>query len=109
MIVKLFEIRDAGTFIPALAIELAPDCGQDRYLLRRAGFSSCHRYIVLMSLLDPNRCEHDPVAWPASPRTMREAHRYIVSHWDELTRGDMIDVEFIKGESTAPKISERTV
>lgn len=41
MIVKAIEIRDKGTFIPAVAIEMTPDPSQSenqRYLLHRAGY-----------------------------------------------------------------------
>lgn len=35
---KLLEIRDAGTFIPAMAIKICANDSKDDYLLRRAGF-----------------------------------------------------------------------
>jgi hypothetical protein len=40
-------------------------------------------------------------------RTMQTAHIYIDEHFAELNDGDVIDVEFILGESTEKKISER--
>jgi hypothetical protein len=39
--------------------------------------------------------------------THRVAHDHIRQHWDELRDGDVIDVEFILGRSSAPKVSER--
>lgn len=40
MTAKTIEIRDRGTFVPALAIRLEPTNEADRYLLGRAGYSS---------------------------------------------------------------------
>jgi|ERR1700733_410575 hypothetical protein len=47
----------------------------------------------------------DPYGW--TNRTMLAAHLYVTGHFDELTDGDVVDVEFVLGESTAPKLSER--
>ena len=38
---------------------------------------------------------------------MPNAHCYIERKWRELKDGDVIDVEFILGETTSIKISER--
>ena len=38
---------------------------------------------------------------------MGSAHRHIELNWDTLNSGDVIDVEFIRGEVDAPKVSER--
>jgi hypothetical protein len=38
---------------------------------------------------------------------MVEAHRYIEENWNALSDGDVIDVEFILGETKEKKISER--
>jgi len=35
------------------------------------------------------------------------AHQYIRVHFDELKDGDVVDVQFIMGKTTEPKISER--
>jgi hypothetical protein len=39
----------------------------------------------------------------------REAHRHIASNWDDLASGAVIDCEYLRGESDAPKISERLI
>ena len=38
---------------------------------------------------------------------MIEAHRHIQYSWDELESGDVVDVEYILGESKFKKVSER--
>jgi hypothetical protein len=50
---------------------------------------------------------YDPYHWPRDPRTKPYAHVYIEAHWHDLKDGDVIDVEFILGETTSPKVSER--
>lgn len=99
MIVKLFEIRDRGTFIAALAIQVS---GADGWLMRRAGFQSPMIYLVALAT---ERACYDPYNW--GNRTMSTAHHRIVEDWDTLADGAVIDVEFIRGETDAPKRSEQ--
>lgn len=108
MITKTIEIRDEGTFIPALVIRLEPGCEADRYLLARGGYGTIpaqqREYVVLVRLPDC-KAQHDPYAWGG--RTMPTAHQFAVDHFDEITSGDVVDVEFILGERGEPKQSER--
>ena len=48
---------------------------------------------------------YDPYSW--GDRTYSVAHNYIQEHWDEIKAGDVIDVEYILGETPEPKLSER--
>lgn len=85
--IKLFEIRDAGTFITAAAV-------------RRKS------YIILFNL-HTLEAKFDFDDWPLPVRTYRIAHEYIIEHWDELSSAEVIDVEYILGESSTKKESER--
>lgn len=96
---KLFEIRDRGTFIPALAIRVS---GEDGYLLRRAGFQSPMIYLIALAT---EKAHYDPFGW--GNRTMNTAHQFIEAQWDTLTDGDVVDVEYVLGESKTPKRSEQ--
>ena len=108
MTTKTFEIRDRGTCIQALAIQLEPSDDRDGYLLERAGYGSTpadqREYIILLRLYDGSG-SHDPYSH-GHGRTMGLAHLHILDHFDELENGAVIDVEFIQGETTAPKRSE---
>lgn len=103
----MLEVRDKMTFIPILVIDMSSDLANegDRYLLRRAGFGSsgCFQVVHLNSGLS----HYDPYDWPDRSRTMRVAHNFIDEHFDDLKSGDVIDVEFILGETSEKKISER--
>jgi hypothetical protein len=102
---KLLEIRDHHTLIPALATRIDPDRfdANERYLFGRVGFSGDN--YVLLTNLDPVTTQYDSFSW-GSARTMGNAHRFIKAHWDELKNGDVVDVEFILGETTEPKRNE---
>jgi len=103
---KLFEIRDAATFIPVMCIAIQPDRHKkEDYLLRRAGFGPDFRLIQVV-WLENNKTSYDPYGWGGG-RTLPEAHRYIEENWDQLKSGDVIDVEFILGETGVKKESER--
>lgn len=110
MQVKLFEIRDRATFIPAMAVKLDGNCSdQEDWLLRRAGYGmdAANRNYVYLTHLSEGITQYDQYRWGCCSRTMTSAHGYILDHFDELISGQVIDVEFILGESTTPKESER--
>lgn len=97
--VKLLEIRDRATTIPAMAIRVS---GEDGWLMRRAGFGDPMVYLVMLAT---ERACYDPYNWGG--RTMPVAHNFIAEHWDEIADDEVIDVEFILGETSAAKQSER--
>ncbi len=109
MEVKAFELRDIGTFVPSLAIRVNPHNEAERYLISRAGYGpdpdSQGQYIIFMGLHDL-QAHYSPHDWGSANRTRTVAHQYIVDHWDELEHGQVIDVQFILGETDAPKLTE---
>ena len=108
----LLEVRDSMTFIPVVAMDTDPNkyhhqndkYEERRWLLRSAGYSSDGDTIILLNLNDC-RASNEPYGW--NGRTMTVAHEYIERNWGELQDGDVIDVEFILGETTVKKTSER--
>lgn len=104
---KVLEIRDEGTFIPALAVDINPSTEQQRYLMRRVGYPCDGVPNVILTHLtaDGGEAWNDPHGWRG--RTYSIAHTYIIDHWHELADGDVVDVQFILGETAAPKRSER--
>jgi len=110
MEVKVFEVRDRAIFIPALAVRLTPKSEAERYLIARAGYGDRPdeqgRYVLVAKLHEgTTKITYDPFDWN-NPYTMPNAHRYIIEHFDELESGEVVDVEYILGESDKPKISE---
>lgn len=102
---KLIEIRDSGTFIIALCIDMNPASAIQHAYLRRYGYPCDGRpNIMLTHANGGQKASNDPYEW--SGRTYPEAHHYIIEHWDELQDGSVVDVEFIKGETKEPKVSE---
>lgn len=106
MTTKLFEVRDRMTLIALVATQLDSEDEREKWLLGRVGFFGSGR-LILVSRVDGQGAQYEPYGWPRTPRTVRQAHHYIENHWDELTTGDVIDVEFILGETKSPKTSER--
>lgn len=127
---KVVEIRDAATYIPALAVQLGSEDERERYLLSSAGFGRTAEeqgdYIMLCKVNggEPCECHIDPFAWGQSPRTMFVAHMYLVNRHREfnsdafvgppkhggfstLPQGFLVDVENILGISSQPKLSEQ--
>lgn len=111
MTTKLFELRDRSTFIPIVCLSTEQsDNDSENYLLRRSGYAMASPCIILCKLecsgIDRN-ASYDAFAWGINPRTYNVAHRYIEEHWYDLQTGDVIDVEFILGETQTKKVSER--
>jgi hypothetical protein len=120
---KALEVSDRATFIPMLCVEMSPQpffsasdsppnsvysaaYRDQRYLLRRCGYPCDEYTVILMTRLDGNgKASSDPFYW--GDRTFQTAHVYIIEHWDELKDGDVIDVEFILGETSEKTRSER--
>jgi hypothetical protein len=92
MKLKALELRDAGTFIPLLCVDMNPGrmgtpvYGAQRYLLRRCGYACDGHPNILMTRLDGDD---------------------VIKHWHDLHDGDVVDVEWILGETKHKKISER--
>jgi hypothetical protein len=102
---KALELRDDGTFIPLLAVDINPENDKQRYLMRRVGYACDGRpNIIITRLAGEGGASNDPYAWGG--RTFPVAHDYIIEHWNELEDGDVVDVEFILGETTCAKASE---
>ena len=107
---KILEIRDEGTFIPILAIDMNPSIearGVDTYYLRRCGYTCDGAPNIAITRLDMNGSPawYDPYGWGG--RTFPVAHNYIIENWDNLQTGDVVDVSYILGETATPKRSER--
>lgn len=107
MEVKTLEIRDAMTFIPVICIRPTPDNEAQRYLLRRDGYRGDEgEHCIIMIDAQCHGCSYDPYEWGGS-RTKGQAHHFIAEHWHELKDGDVVDVQFILGETPSAKLSER--
>lgn len=106
MVCKVLEIRDRGTFIPALALRLDPANEQERRLMSRAGYGltveAQREYILLLRLED---APYDPFEHGGGT-TLRDAHLYLNKHFDEVENGQVICTEYLRGERSEPKESE---
>ena len=107
MTVKSIEIRDRGTFVPALAIRLDPSDERDRFLLARAGFGTTpeaqRAYVLLINLVKD--APYDAHAH-GQARTLTVAHLHLIDNFDRVDNGAVIDVEYLLCERDAPKVSE---
>jgi hypothetical protein len=113
MHVKILEIRDEGTLIPVLCIDMNPALDfrghneTQRHYLRRCGYPCDGQPNIAITHLSAGGqpCWNDPYGWGG--RTYPVAHNYIIENWKTLADGDVIDVQFILGETAVKKTSER--
>lgn len=110
---KIFEILDRSTYIPVMGVRLqinGDTNAAEHELLRHAGYGEDDlrkgTFVVLSTLSGGvGRAVCDPYDWGC--HTLTAAHAYIAEHWNDLRTGDVVDAEFARGESTAPKTSQR--
>lgn len=102
---KLIEIRDEGTAIIALCVDMNPATKWEFACLRRYGFP-CDMMpnIMLTHANGGKKANNDYEDW--GDRTFAVAHKYITENWADIKDGDVVDVSFILGETTTKKISE---
>lgn len=108
MEVKILEIRDIGTMIPVICINMNSTSAIQHWHLRRVGYPCDWNPNIAIAHLSADGTPfcNDPFQWRGS-RTWHVAHDYIIKKWEELKDGDVVDVQFILGETSAPKTSER--
>jgi len=109
MEIKMLEIRDKATFMPVMAIDVCAESEEQKYLLSRAGFGTSGRgdYKIVIKMVGDITANYDEFSWGNGARTMPIAHKHIRDYWDDLNDGDVVDVEFILGETESKKVSER--
>lgn len=106
MEIKCLEIRDVATFIPVICIRPVAENPEQFYLLRRDGYQADEKEgCIIMIDAQCRGVAYDCYDWKDA-RTKRNAHHYIAEHWFELKDGDVVDVQFILGETKEPKVSE---
>lgn len=104
---KIFEIRDRGTLLPVMATLVSNTSGEnymENNLMLRAGYGNSG--MVILTILESGESRNDPFKWNDGCRTIKEAHWYINNNFYKLNSGDVIDVEYILGESDTQKVSE---
>lgn len=101
---KILEIRDRNTCILGLAIDIQAEGTFGLRAMARHGMRLGGRYIMLTHLNGSQKARIDPYDW--ADRTWTTAHAYIEQNWDTLVEGDIIDVQFILGETTIVEESD---
>lgn len=112
--VKLIEVRDEGTTMPCIAIKPSPTTDAEAWCYARTGYGLTpddHRAYVLLAPLHAGEglLTCDPYKHPGAParRTLWAAHVWLKKNWTLVQSGDVVDVQFILGETDKPKKSER--
>lgn len=101
---KMFEVRDRSTFLPMIAIRMHSNNLREDFLLKKSGYGREQVCIFLTDISAFSRGNYDPYDWRDRTRTV--AHDFIQKNWDELESGDVVDVEYILGETKEKKKSE---
>ena len=110
MIIKMFEVRDEGTCIVVLAYRMKPANEAQQLLWERCGYgpgADGQAEYVWLQRIDggEGKGTSDVFQWGNS-RTMHEAHKYIKKNFDSMKDGEVVDVQFINGETTVKKDAE---
>jgi hypothetical protein len=110
---KIFELRDKATCLVVVATKMEPESKDRSYkeyerelmLLRKLGFSDFKdNPLVMLTLPNSGKNYYIPYQW--NDRTLQTAHKYIQDNFDELEQDDVIDIEYILGETNQVKPTE---
>lgn len=104
MDIKLFEVRDIGTLMPVMVTKIAARNSKEHWLLRRVGLGTDGSYEFLYTVLNHGESGWDCYEW--GDRTRHISHKFIEENWDDLDNGQVIDVEYILGETLEPQMPE---
>jgi hypothetical protein len=103
---KLLEVRDRGTCIEMLCIDMHPENEMQHRGLKACGYSCSAAPNIMITYAGGGRsADNDPFSW--GDRTYATAHLDIIENWEAYKDGDVVDVEFILGETKEPKTSQR--
>jgi hypothetical protein len=101
--IKIVEIRDRGTLIPALAIRILPSNETELFLFKHCGYGFRHTCIMLVPIEAPWHSARSSDEWSdRSARTMATAHKWIEENFDNIENCQVVDVEFILKEKEKP-------
>ena len=113
MLIKVLEIRDRATCFSAMAIKMVRAAyhatnrvdgvnwaNVQAAHLSRSGYGFEYPSIMFCNM-NGGKISYDPYSWV--DRTYHAAHKYVRDNFDTLKEGDVVDVEFILGETTQPK------
>jgi len=108
---KIIEVRDVGTILSVLFIRLSAESASEKFLLERAGYGRRpDNYILAIDLTHPLRIWLSPFETRMATqgaRTFYLAHEEMTRNWENYRHGDVLDVQYVLGETPSPKISER--
>jgi hypothetical protein len=103
---KILEIRDRGTYLPVMATKMYSDNEIEWHYLRDQGYPMDGSLIVVCKLTGC-KSHYDKYKWDSTSRTMIIAHGFIEENYDSLKSGDVVDVEYILGETKTKKRPQR--
>lgn len=102
---RVLEVRDRGTKIFVLCSKPGGLSNgiEERVMVAHCGYRLGNPTIIVTKLSSIETL-NDAYNW--NDRTMYNAHIYIEKNFDNLKDGDVVDVEFILGETDKPKEPE---
>jgi len=100
---QVLEIRDIGTFIPMLCVDMNHDNDDQRYLLRRCGYPCDAHPNILMTRLSGRWHASVERSYAWGGRTFPVAHNWIIENWEKLTDGDVCRRGIILGETQSQR------
>ncbi len=99
---KLFEIRDYATCVVVCCTLMQSRVDDHEHtraqrILSYKGYNATDPLVLMADITGGRKAEYDPYAW--NDRTFQTAHEYISKFWYDLVNTDIVDVEFLRGES----------
>lgn len=97
---RLIEIRDEGTCIPAIAMQMWASNAVEAAFYRRCGYPQDRPYSIILMELNYQRATSDPYEWGG--RTNPVVHDWLIENFDTVCEGQVIDVRVLLKEHLTP-------
>jgi len=107
---KVFELRAPATIMVIMATRLEVFNEAERYLLSRSGFgrnNNDFKKYIMLQCLDGGTSTASTDPYKHGIRELRIVHCYIYEMFDQLDDGQVLDIDFILGNTFEPKQPER--
>lgn len=103
---KMLAVMDRGTHIPLIAFKVSPNTMKECVMLERHDFGVNPHEHTFFYDISSGTCSHNPYKMEGS-YTLTPACKHIRDNWGSINSGDLVDAEYIRGETSEPRIWER--
>lgn len=99
---KLLAAMDRATRKPVIAFKVIPETFEESVMLRTHGFGETPEEYTFFYDINRHECDYNPYRL-SDTLTVERACVHVQQHWDEIKSGSLVDAQYLRGETDAPR------